>query len=90
MILRYWIVRAVDGDRGINNAIHYDLINEKDLFGIDSQSGIVFTKAPLDRESVKGGSYVLHIVVSFILSSAKSTCQNNKQHAINLLTTCIQ
>lgn len=57
-------VRAVDGDRGINNQIHYNLMNEKDLFGIDSQSGIVFTKAPLDRESVKGGSYVLHIVVS--------------------------
>ncbi|CAL8106930.1 unnamed protein product [Orchesella dallaii] len=57
-------VRAVDGDRGINNPIHYDLMNEKDLFGIDSQSGIVFTKAPLDRESVKGGSYVLHIVAT--------------------------
>jgi hypothetical protein len=57
-------VRAIDGDRGINNPIKYSLVNENELFGVDPDSGIVFTKASLDRESARGGSYVLNIVVS--------------------------
>ncbi|CAG7830108.1 unnamed protein product [Allacma fusca] len=57
-------VRAVDGDRGVNNEITYSLLNENDSFGVDSQSGIVFTKSTLDRENAHGGSYILQIVAS--------------------------
>jgi len=56
-------VRAIDGDRGVNNPIAYSLLNERDLFGVDSQSGIVYTKAALDREDEKGGSYILQLAV---------------------------
>lgn len=57
-------VRAIDGDREINNQIKYSLINENDLFGIDSESGIIYTKEGLDRENSKGGSYVLNIMAT--------------------------
>jgi len=58
------IVRAMDGDRGVNNRISYSLLNENDLFGIDSESGIVFTKGTLDREDEhSGGSYILQLLV---------------------------
>ncbi|XP_035709581.1 cadherin-23-like isoform X3 [Folsomia candida] len=58
-------VRAIDGDRGINNAIKYSLVNDNEkVFEIDSDSGIVYTKEPLDRENARGGSYVLNIVAT--------------------------
>ena len=57
-------VRAIDGDRGVNHPIAYSLLNENDLFGIDSQSGIIYTKGTLDREDEKGGSYILSVAVN--------------------------
>ncbi len=61
-----YAVRAIDGDRGVNNPITYSLLNEGELFGVDSQSGIVYTKGVLDREDEKGGSYILQLLVSSI------------------------
>ena len=57
-------VKAVDGDRGINNQITYTIIQGTgDLFGITPDTGIVYTKAILDRESDRSsnGAYIIGI-----------------------------
>lgn len=65
------IVTAVDGDRGINNPIHYsissnNLAQEADLFRVQRNSGIVLTANNLDRETLSStsGAYILQITVS--------------------------
>jgi hypothetical protein len=68
------IVVAVDGDRMVNNDIKYSLLNENDLFGIDSQSGIIYTKATLDRDRVLGGSYILQVVVKLSYLITLTSC----------------
>jgi len=57
-------VQAIDGDRGVQNGISYKLLNNEELFGIDPDSGIVFTKAVIDRENGHGASYILRIMVN--------------------------
>lgn len=60
-------VRAVDGDHGVNNPIRYSLLNERNLFGIDAESGVLYTIAKLDREDEsRNGNYILQITVSII------------------------
>lgn len=57
-------VRAIDGDRGINNKISYDIIHgPDDIFAITAESGIVYTLAEIDRESDRSanGAYILGI-----------------------------
>ena len=59
-------VRAVDGDRGINNKILYSIISGPgDLFGIGSDTGVVYTNAEIDRESERSrgsnGAFILGI-----------------------------
>ncbi|XP_022254266.1 cadherin-23-like [Limulus polyphemus] len=60
-------VKAVDGDRGINNDVKYR-INKggNGLFLMDRDSGVVIVKEPLDRESVdnidnRNGAFILEI-----------------------------
>ena len=56
-------VKAIDGDRGINNSIVYSITkgSEGD-FEIDSTYGIVYTAKKLDRESSSNnGAYILEI-----------------------------
>ncbi len=63
-ILQVLRVKAVDGDRGVNNEINYKIVSgPSDLFGITPESGIVFTQASLDRESQRSanGAYILGI-----------------------------
>ncbi|CAH4029361.1 unnamed protein product [Pieris brassicae] len=58
-------VRAVDGDRGINNRISYSVISGgEEHFEIDSSSGIVYTVSLLDREDPNNsnGAYILEIL----------------------------
>lgn len=65
-------VRAVDGDRGVNNKIKYTIINNEDeiagkkQFVIDKTLGIVYTDRILDREDPlnDGGAYVLKIMAT--------------------------
>ena len=59
-------VRAVDGDRGINNNIIYSLSGGQDVFGIDPSTGVVSTRKTLDRESsaTNNGAYIVKIAVS--------------------------
>ncbi|CAH0714568.1 unnamed protein product, partial [Brenthis ino] len=60
-------VRAIDGDRGINNRISYSIISGgEEHFDIDSSSGIVYTISPLDREDPNNsnGAYILEILAT--------------------------
>ncbi|KAM3963622.1 cadherin-23 [Aphomia sociella] len=60
-------VRAIDGDRGINNRISYSIISGgEEHFDIDSSSGVVYTVAHLDREDPNNsnGAYILEILAT--------------------------
>ncbi|XP_044756938.1 cadherin-23 [Coccinella septempunctata] len=64
-------VIAIDGDRGINNPISYSLSSNiitgvLDLFTIDQTTGVVKTKAVLDRESMSetSGTFVLQVIAT--------------------------
>ena len=57
-------VRAVDGDRGINNKISYSIVTgPNDIFAITPESGIVYTKTTIDRESDQSanGAFIIGI-----------------------------
>lgn len=59
-------MRAIDGDKGINNRVTYGITRgPRDLFDIDASSGVVFTTGQLDREAPNNsdGSFVLEITV---------------------------
>ncbi|XP_054269612.1 cadherin-23-like [Macrosteles quadrilineatus] len=58
-------VRAVDGDRGVNNRILYSITRGGEgVFDIDAHSGLVFTTTKLDRESASNsnGAYIMEIM----------------------------
>ncbi|CAG4949111.1 unnamed protein product [Colias eurytheme] len=60
-------VKAVDGDRGINNRISYSIISGgEEHFEIDTSSGIVYTINELDREDPNNsnGAYILEILAT--------------------------
>uniref|UniRef100_A0A8D8Q5N3 Cadherin-23 n=1 Tax=Cacopsylla melanoneura TaxID=428564 RepID=A0A8D8Q5N3_9HEMI len=60
-------VKAVDGDRGINNKIIYSISSGSlGIFDIDPNSGNIFTLKELDRESAtsNNGAYILEIKVT--------------------------
>ncbi|CAG5108412.1 Similar to Cdh23: Cadherin-23 (Mus musculus) [Cotesia congregata] len=62
-------VRAIDGDKGINNRVSYSISEgPRNLFDIDANSGLVFTRAQLDRESEDNGdgTFILEITVKEI------------------------
>ncbi|XP_024946017.1 cadherin-23 isoform X2 [Cephus cinctus] len=57
-------VRAIDGDKGINNKVTYSITQGPNyLFDIDATSGLVFTRTQLDREAEENsdGTFVLEI-----------------------------
>ncbi|XP_069668723.1 cadherin-23 isoform X2 [Periplaneta americana] len=58
-------VKAVDGDRGINNSISYSIKQgSQDFFDIEPKTGIVYTLKSLDRErpNNSNGAYILEIM----------------------------
>lgn len=60
-------MKAVDGDRGINNKILYSISSgSQGIFDIDPNTGNIFTLKELDRESAtsNNGAYILEIKVS--------------------------
>lgn len=63
-------VKAIDGDRGVNNRIKYAIIRGgDDLFEIESESGNVYTVKQLDREDPNNqanGAYILEILATEI------------------------
>ncbi|XP_066258040.1 cadherin-23 isoform X2 [Euwallacea similis] len=71
-------VVAIDGDREINNKIHYSLstnnIDQRgDLFKIETDTGRVVTASVLDREALGfgSGSYILQITATEVDSHQK-------------------
>lgn len=65
----HYTVRAMDGDKGINNKVTYSITKgPRDLFDIDATSGLVFTRAQLDREAEENsdGTFILEITVKEI------------------------
>lgn len=62
-------IECIDGDRGINNPIHYEL-EANDLFAIEADSGWIYTINKLDREDSKqflnGATFTLKITASEI------------------------
>jgi Cadherin domain. len=67
MYTHYYVpVKAVDGDRGINNRITYSITQgPQGCFDIDVNTGVVYTLKRLDRESPhnSNGAYILEIMV---------------------------
>ncbi|XP_046612201.1 cadherin-23 isoform X1 [Neodiprion virginianus] len=62
-------VRAIDGDRGINNKVTYRITKgPSQLMDIDARSGYVFTRAHLDREAEYNsqGAFILEITATEI------------------------
>lgn len=59
-------VRAIDGDRGINNKIKYSIVRgSNNMFKIDEDTGEVTTLKALDREDSRNlinGAYILEIL----------------------------
>lgn len=56
----------MDGDKGINNKVTYSITQgPRYLFDIDATSGLVFTRAQLDREAEENadGTFILEITV---------------------------
>lgn len=56
----------MDGDKGINNKVTYSITEgPRYLFDIDATSGLVFTRAQLDREAEENsdGTFILEITV---------------------------
>ncbi|XP_037943445.1 cadherin-23-like [Teleopsis dalmanni] len=71
-------VRAIDGDRGINNPIQYE-IEENELFDIEPSTGIVYTISELDREDTTNqvnGAHILQIKATEISKSTTNAVDN--------------
>ena len=67
-------VKAVDGDRAIQNPIIYTIVSgPSDLFAINADTGIVYTQALLDRESPRtsNGAYILGIEAAEVGAAKK-------------------
>jgi hypothetical protein len=61
-------VRAIDGDRGINNKIKYSILSGgNNMFKIDEDTGVISTLKQLDREDSRNlinGAYILEILAT--------------------------
>ena len=60
-------VRAIDGDKGINNKISYRILDgDEGFFGLDPDSGVLYVARPLDREryDATGETFFIKILVS--------------------------
>ncbi|KAH9361060.1 hypothetical protein HPB48_002922 [Haemaphysalis longicornis] len=67
-------VKAMDGDRGVNNAINYSIISGGNgLFAIDRETGVVSVKGRLDREATenRNGAFILLVQAQEMSSTVK-------------------
>lgn len=62
-------VKAVDGDKGVDNKISYRIIGgDEGFFGLDPDSGVLYVAKPLDREryDATGETFFIKILVGEI------------------------
>ncbi|XP_030375877.1 cadherin-23 [Scaptodrosophila lebanonensis] len=81
-------VRAIDGDRGINNPIAY-AIDTNDLFEIDRQTGVVYTLTALDREQESdqvNGAHILRITAMELTKDSLPTAAMVRTEVTVLVT----
>nr|CAD7572448.1 unnamed protein product [Timema californicum] len=81
-------VKAVDGDRGINNRIVYSITQgSQGSFEIDADSGVVFTQQKLDRESStnNNGAYILEITLFLTLMPTLTRLEPTQLSGNNVL-----
>ena len=67
-------VRAIDGDRGVNNPIKYTLVNGFGLFAVHPASGVISTLKPLNREDTENqinGAYIITIRAEEVPTTAQ-------------------
>ncbi|XP_043655694.1 cadherin-23 [Drosophila teissieri] len=80
-------VRAIDGDRGINNPIAYSL-EANDLFDIDPHTGIVHTLTKLDREEQSdqvNGAHILRISATELTKSNTQTAPTTVRTEVTVI-----
>ena len=68
-------VKAVDGDREINNDIEYEIVSGPgQMFGINKNTGTVYSKAIIDRESdfATYGTFILGNILCILLKTTKT------------------
>ena len=63
-------MKAVDGDRGINNPIIYSITGGPGhLFGVNRDTGTVFAKSSIDREGeeARNGAFILEVTAGEVV-----------------------
>lgn len=77
-------VKAIDGDRGINNKIKYAIIRGGDgLFTIDENTGAIYNTRELDREDPRNqlsGAFILEILATERSKLSVSICELPKRY----------
>ena len=76
--------KAVDGDRMINNAIEYEITSGPgQMFGINKNTGTVYSKAIIDRES-DFATYG-----TFILGRMQASLENQYSSTVLYYNVCL-
>lgn len=83
-------MRAVDGDRGVDNKIRYSIQQPRadGLFSIHPDTGLVTVARPLDRESMTTAAYVLSITVTHLPSLSLSLSVYTHTHTKDITSRC--
>ncbi|EEC14436.1 conserved hypothetical protein [Ixodes scapularis] len=82
-------VKAMDGDRGVNNPISYSILSGGDgLFAIDRETGVVSVKGRLDREATenRNGAFILLVQAQEVSGSARPLGPTARTEVTILLT----
>ena len=66
-------VTASDADSGPNARVEYELLNHKELFSVDNETGEIKAKGNFDREDTN--SYAIEIQASNLVQVQDSDCQ---------------
>lgn len=84
-------VRAIDGDRGINNPIAYAL-DGNDLFDIDEHTGVVYTLTVMDREEdgdQVNGAHILRITATELSKTSEGVAAQEVPSTVRTEVTII-
>jgi cadherin 23 len=86
-------VKAIDGDRGVNNRIQYSIVKGgSELFAIDETLGVVYTTMKLDREAPENqinGAYILEILATEISEANIRVSRHEIFQSISVIAFCV-